>query len=175
MSKEIHAKADAITPVVKIIQHGLTAYTNNIQELSSQSCTFPYLEILTGLWKDWLLTQEAAETSAPTANFAELSVIQKKRLKQGVTASQGIIDFTEVKFEEISGIKLINIPSETTETFWGTEIQMLSAGGWSQYCASSNSPSISSIFTHIEKVHLSFQDQIICLQGTITFYFFRQA
>lgn len=30
MPNEIHAKADAITPVVKIILHALIVYTNNI-------------------------------------------------------------------------------------------------------------------------------------------------
>lgn len=41
MPDEILAKADTITPVVKIIQYTLPMYTNNIQHLSSARLYLP--------------------------------------------------------------------------------------------------------------------------------------
>ena len=41
MPNEILAKADAITPVVKIIRCTLTAYTNNVQHLNSAKLYLP--------------------------------------------------------------------------------------------------------------------------------------
>lgn len=134
-----------------------------------QSCTCPYLEMLP------VSPEGLASNPASCRNICNSCKLCWTVFHIGEKAKAGtdnLIGHHRFYRSDIWGnFYLLGLSTYLLRP-WSTGIQMLSAGGWSQKQIFSNLLSISSFFTYIKEVDISLQDQISCLEGTISFYFF---